>query len=65
MSPSTVATTLAAHPNLNADILRAIAKGLLTTIAQRNAQEASEIRCLKEQVCGLHDHVEHYKNIFE
>ena len=65
MSPSTVATTLAAHPNLNADILRAIAKGLLTTIAQRNAQEASEIRCLKEQVHGLHDHVEHYENIFE
>ena len=33
MSPSTVATTLAAHPNLNTDILRAITKGLLATIA--------------------------------
>ena len=33
MSPSTVATTLAAHPNLNADILQAITKGLLATIA--------------------------------
>ena len=33
MSPSTVATTLAVHPDLNADILRAITKGLLTTIA--------------------------------
>ena len=33
MSPSTVATTLAAHPDLNTNILRAITKGLLTTIA--------------------------------
>ena len=33
MSPSTVATTLAAHPDLNADILQAITKGLLMTIA--------------------------------
>jgi hypothetical protein len=65
MLPGTVATTLVAHPNLNADILRAIAKGLLTTIAQRNAQEASEIRRLKEQVCRLHDHIKHYENIFE
>ena len=33
MLPSTVAITLAAHPDLNADILRAIIKGLLATIA--------------------------------
>ena len=65
MSPGTVATTLAAYPDLNADILQAIAKGLLTTITRHDAQEASEICCLKEQVRGLHDHVEHYENIFE
>ena len=65
MSPNTVATTLAAHPDLNADILRAITKGLLTTIAQRDAQENIEIRRLKEQIAGLHDRVEHYENIFE
>jgi hypothetical protein len=65
MSPSTVATTLAAHPNLNADILRAITKGLLATIARRNTQENIEIHRLKEQISGLHDRVEHYENIFE
>ena len=65
MSPSTVATTLAAHPDLNADILRAITKGLLATITQRDAQENIEIRRLKEQISGLHDRVEHYENIFE
>jgi hypothetical protein len=65
MSPGTIATTLAAHPNLNANILQAIAKGLLTTIARCDTQEASEIRCLKEQIHGLYDRVEHYENIFE
>ena len=43
MSPNTVATTLAAHPDLNADILRAIVKGLLATITRRNAHENIEI----------------------
>ena len=65
MSPNTVATTLAAHPDLNADILRAITKGLLATIARRDAHENIEIHCLKEQIAGLHDRVEHYENIFE
>ena len=65
MSPNTVATTLAAHPDLNADILRAITKGLLATIARRDAHKNIEIRCLKEQIAGLHDRVEHYENIFE
>jgi hypothetical protein len=50
MSPNTVATTLVAHPNLNATILRAIANGLLSTIAQHEALEASEVRHLKEQI---------------
>jgi hypothetical protein len=65
MLPSTIATTLAAHPDLNADILRAITKGLLATIARCDAQEVSEIHRLNEQICGLHDCVEHYENIFE
>ena len=65
MSPSTVATTLAAHPDLNANILRAITKGLLATIARCDAQENSEIRRLNEQICRLHDRVEHYGNIFK
>ena len=65
MSPNTVATTLAAHPNLNADILQAITKGLLATIARCDAHENIEIRRLKEQIAGLHDRVEHYENIFE
>jgi hypothetical protein len=65
MSPSTIATTLAAHPDLNANILRAITKGLLATIAWHDAQENIEIRHLKEQISGLHDRVEHYENIFE
>jgi hypothetical protein len=65
MSPSTVATTLVAHPDLNANILRPITKGLLATIARHDAQETSEIRRLNKQIHGLHDRVEHYKNIFE
>ena len=65
MSPNTVATTLAAHPDLNADILQAITKGLLATIARRDAHKNIEIRCLKEQIAGLHDRVKHYENIFE
>ena len=65
MSPATIATTLVVHPDLNADILRAITKGLLATIARHDAQENIEIRCLNEQICGLHDRVEHYENIFK
>ena len=65
MSPNTVATTLVAHPDLNADILRAITKGLLAAIARRDANENIEIRRLKEQIAGLHDRVKHYENIFE
>ena len=65
MSPSTIATTLAAHPDLNADILRAITKGLLATIARCDTQENIKIHCLKEQISGLHNCVEHYENIFE
>ena len=64
MSPDTVATTLAAHPDLNATILWAIANGLLSTITQREANEASKIHCLKEQIHDLHDRVEHYENTF-
>jgi hypothetical protein len=65
MSPSAVVTTLEAHPDLNADILWAITKGLLATIARRNAQENSEIHRLNKQIRGLHDCIEHYENIFE
>jgi hypothetical protein len=65
MSPNTVATTLAAHPDLNADILRAITKGLLATIARCDTHENIKICRLKEQIAGLHDRVEHYENIFE
>jgi hypothetical protein len=65
MSPNTVATTLAAHPDLNTDILWAITKGLLTTIARCDAHENIEICHLKEQIARLHDRVEHYENIFE
>ena len=65
MSPNTIANTLAAHPDLNANILRAITKGLLATIARRNAHENIKIHHLKEQIARLHDRVEHYENIFE
>ena len=48
MSPGTVATTLAAHPNLNTTILQAIANGLFLTIAQCETHAASEVCHLKE-----------------
>ena len=65
MSPNTIATTLAAHLDLNTDILQAITKGLLATIARRDAHENIKIRRLKEQIARLHDQVKHYENIFE
>ena len=65
MSPNIIANTLVAHPDLNADILRAIVKGLLATITRRDAHDNIEICHLKEQIAGLHDRVEHYENIFE
>jgi hypothetical protein len=65
MSPSTIVTTLAAHPDLNMNILRAIANSLLSTIAQCKAQAASKMCHLREQIRGLHDHVEHYENQFK
>ena len=40
-------------------------RGLLATITWHNAQEASEIRHLNEQIRRLHNDVEHYENIFE
>ena len=65
MSPSTIATTLAAHPDLNADILWAITKGLLATIARCDTQENSKIHRLNKQIRALQDRIEHYKNIFK
>ena len=65
MLPSTIATTLAAHPSLNTNILQAIANGLLSTIAQCEAQVASKMHHLKEQIRGLHYHIEYYENQFE
>ena len=61
MSPSTIATTLAAHPELHPDILWAIANSLLSTIAQCETQAAIEVHHLQEQIKGLHNHVKHYK----
>ena len=65
MSPSTIATTLAAHPNLNSNILQAITNRLLSTIAQHEAQTTSKVRHLKEQINCLYDCMEHYKNQFK
>ena len=57
--------TLTAHPELHLDILCVITNVLLTTIAQCKTQAAIEVKCLQNQIKGLHDHVKHYENQFE
>src|SRR5882672_49397 len=64
MSPRTIQSTLATNDNINAMLLRAIANGLLTTIANCETDTAMQFHCFTEQVRGLQDHILEYEETF-
>jgi len=65
MSPRTIQSTLAANDNIDATLLRSIANGLLTTIANRETDTAMQFHHFTEQVRGLQEHILEYEETFE
>src|SRR6266850_21383 len=65
MSPRTIQSTLAANDNINAVLLRTIANGLLTTIANRETDTTMQHHRFMEQIRGLQDRILEYKETFE
>jgi hypothetical protein len=64
LSPHTIQTTLQTQPDLNTMLLRAIANGLLQTIANRKANTAITAKEYKDQVHSLEQCILHYKDTF-
>src|SRR6266850_6269406 len=54
MSPRTIQSTLAANDDIDAVLLRTIANGLLTTIANCETDTAMQFHRFTEQIRGLH-----------
>jgi len=65
MSPRTIQSTLAANDNIDAVLLRSIANGLLTTIANRETDTAMQFHWFTDQIKGLQDRILEYKETFE
>jgi hypothetical protein len=65
MSPCTVTTTLANFPNLDANILRGICKGLCKTLETCAADHASSTEALQGQVQALEDTLQDCTNNHE
>jgi len=65
MSPRTTQSTLAANDNIDATLLRTIANGLLTTIANRETDTAMQFHRFTEQIKGLQDRILEYEETFE
>jgi len=65
MSPRTTQSTLAANADIDTELLRAIANGLLTTIANHETNTAMQYRQFTEQIQSLQDRILHYKETFE
>src|SRR6266850_2483766 len=65
MSPRMIQSTLAANNNIDATLLRAIANGLLTTIANCETDTVMQFHRFTEQVKGLQDRILKYKETFE
>src|SRR6267142_1183090 len=57
MSPRTTQATLAANPDIDVVLLRSIANGLLTTIANRETDTAMQFHCFTERIKGLEDRI--------
>src|SRR6267142_2410051 len=57
MSPRTIQSTLAANDDIDVVLLRTIANGLLTTIANRETNTVMQFHRFTEQIKGLQDHI--------
>src|SRR6267142_713630 len=65
MSPRTTQSILAANDNLDVVLLRSIANGLLTTIANRETDTAMQFHCFTERIKGLEERILKYEETFE
>jgi hypothetical protein len=64
LSPRTVHTTLQTQTNIDNDMLRGIANGLLQTIADREASTSMATECYEDHVHHLEQRILHYKKTF-
>jgi len=65
MSPRTTQTILATNDDIDAVLLRSIANGLLTTIANRETDTAMQFHRFTERIKGLEDRILKYEETFE
>jgi len=65
MLPRTIQSTLAANDNIDTTLLRTIANGLLTTIANHETNTAMQFHRFTKQVKGLQDCILEYEETFE
>ena len=65
MLPRTIQSTLAANDDIDVVLLRTIANGLLTTIANHKTDTAMQFHRFTEQVRGLQDRILEYEETFE
>src|SRR6266850_3743958 len=65
MSPRTTQATLTANVDIDAQLLRTIANGLLTTIANWETDTTMQYWRFTEQIQSLQDHILHYEQTFE
>jgi hypothetical protein len=64
LSPRTICTTLQTQTNINNDMLRGIANGLLQTIANREASTSVATKRYEDCVHHLEQRVLHYEQTF-
>src|SRR6266850_2707525 len=65
MLPRTTQSILATNDNIDTVLLRSIANGLLTTIANRETDTAMQFHHFTEQIKGLQDRILEYEDTFE
>src|SRR6266850_8360164 len=65
MSPQTTQSTLAANPDINAELLHTIANGLLTTITNCKTNTAMQYQRFTKQIQGLQEWILQYKETFK
>jgi len=65
MSPRTTQTVLTTNDNIDAVLLRSIANGLLTTIANRKTDTAMQFHRFTERIKGLEDQILEYEETFK
>src|SRR6266850_5480600 len=65
MSPRTIQSTLATNNDIDAALLRTIANGLLTMMANGETDTAMQFHHFTEQIKGLQDRILKYEDTFE